>query len=455
MELNLPDFFLADLSSDAELSPRMIEEACDRLRENAGLYLKNRTTSQLVHTLCQLGENWLDPEFPFRQKLLEEGPQRTGFSIEVLLDGMDRMFRKWTPEAFEFWLTQEFGHVERMDYLASSRSEARENKSSRAIGPGLVTHITAGNLPVSAIQSMITTIVVRSGQFVKCASGASYLPCLFAHSVYQHDPKMAACIEVAEWKGGTHEIEDILFAKSDVVTASGSDKAIESIQSRVPPSTRFIDHGNRVSFAFISRKALSGLGLRRLIEQAAIDVMQWDQNGCLSPHVFYVQQKGIVPPEKFAELLAEELERNRLSFPRSPLSVQGSATIRTRRSFYEIRSATSRDTIAFFSQHGSDWSVIYEDEIRFQVSCGNRFIYVKGVETLEQALHGAEPIQHKVSTVALGAADDEIDELAADITRWGASRICPIGKMQDPPLHWRHDGRPALAELVRWTDWEM
>lgn len=455
MELNLPDFFLVDLPAQAELNAGMIDEACDRLKENADQYLRNRTTSQLVHTLCQLADNWLDPEFPFRQKLIQEGPAETGFSLEVLMSGLDRMFRQWTPENFEFWLIQEFGHVERFDYLAANRAESRENKAAMAQGPRLITHITSGNIPVPAIMSMVTGMLVRSAQFVKCASGASYVPRLFAHSLYQHDPKLAACIEIAEWKGGHDKVEDILFRKSDVLTVTGSEKALNAIRQRVPGHTRLLEYGHKVSFGFISRKALSGLSLKRLVKQAARDVMDWDQHGCLSPHVFYVQHKGIVPPEKFAEMLAEELEKNRLAYPRSPLAVEEAAAIRTRRSFYEIRAATSKDTVHYFSQDGTEWSVIFEEEIRFQNSCGNRFIYVKGVHSLEEALHGAEPIQHHISTIALGAADDEAEELAAEIARWGASRICPIGKMQSPPLHWRHDGRPALADLVRWSEWEQ
>jgi hypothetical protein len=27
--------------------------------------------------------------------------------------------------------------------------------------------------------------------------------------------------------------------------------------------------------------------------------------------------------------------------------------------------------------------------------------------------------------------------------------------MQNPPLTWRHDGRPSLGDLVRWTDLEL
>lgn len=456
MELKLPDFFLVDLPTEVDLQPRLISEACDRLRDNGVRYLQPRTTSQIVHSLCNLADNWLDDEFPFRQKLIEEGGEKSGFSVEVLLDGMDRMFRTWTPDQFEFWLTQDFGHVERLDYLASSRNEARESKSSMAFGPGLITHITSGNLPVPAIMSIVSGLLVKSAQFVKCASHCSFVPRLFAHSLYQHDSKFGACLELAEWKGGRSDIEEILFTKSDVVSLSGSDKAVEDVRERVAGKrTRFLDYGHKVSFGFISRKAMSGLSLKRLVSDAARDVMQWDQHGCLSPHVFYVQQKGTVPPEKFAELLAEELERNRLAYPRADLSVQESATIRSRRSFYEIRSATARDTVPYFCQDGTDWSVVYEDEIRFQVSCGNRFIYVKGVGSLEEALHGAVPVQEKVSTVSLGASDDESDDLALEIAKWGAPRICAVGKMQDPPIHWRHDGRPALADLVTWTDWEM
>jgi hypothetical protein len=59
-----------------------------------------------------------------------------------------------------------------------------------------------------------------------------------------------------------------------------------------------------------------------------------------------------------------------------------------------------------------------------------------------------------VSTVGLAASDEIARELALTLARWGVTRICPIGQMQNPPLTWRHDGRPALGDLVRWTDYE-
>jgi hypothetical protein len=85
----------------------------------------------------------------------------------------------------------------------------------------------------------------------------------------------------------------------------------------------------------------------------------------------------------------------------------------------------------------------------------NRFVYVKAVANLTEALEGADTVRGRVSTVGLGATEDHAAEIVRKLAFWGATRVCPVGKMQEPPLSWRHDGRPALADLVTWTDWEQ
>ena len=44
--------------------------------------------------------------------------------------------------------------------------------------------------------------------------------------------------------------------------------------------------------------------------------------------------------------------------------------------------------------------------------------------------------------------------LASALAALGASRICPLGTMQAPPLAWCHDGRGVLAPLARFCDRE-
>jgi hypothetical protein len=74
---------------------------------------------------------------------------------------------------------------------------------------------------------------------------------------------------------------------------------------------------------------------------------------------------------------------------------------------------------------------------------------------LTEALQNAETVRGQVSTVGLAVPEHKLEELAAQLARWGATRVCPLGRMQNPPLTWRHDGRPALGDLVTWTDMEM
>jgi hypothetical protein len=89
------------------------------------------------------------------------------------------------------------------------------------------------------------------------------------------------------------------------------------------------------------------------------------------------------------------------------------------------------------------------------MSCLNRFVYVKAVADLTTALRGADDIRGKVSTVGIAVPEEKNQEIATQLARWGVTRVCPLGQMQNPPLTWRHDGRPALGDLVTWTDWEQ
>ena len=453
--MNPPNFFLADLPPEAALHPGMITEGCRTLKRNRERYLAGRTTASLINLLAGLGKSWLEPAYPFRKMVLERGPQATGFSAATLARGLDSFFAQLTRENLSALLEQDLGSAGRLDEISASEIEARSDRAAIATAPELVAHIGAGNLPIPALHSLVLGVLARSAQFLKCASGASLVPRLFAHSLYEADSKLGACIEVAEWRGGHGPLEEALFAEADCVTATGGDEALAAIRHRLPARTRFLGYGARVSFAFITGRILTGLNARKVVARAAADVVAWNQLGCLSPHVIYVEQGGETTPEQFAELLAGELAAREQSEPRGDLPVEAAAAIASRRSMYEVRAAHSPETRHWCSRDSTAWTVVYDSDPQFQLSCLHRFIYVKGVKDTEEMLRGADSVRDQVSAVGLAATEDKAQELATSLARWGATRVCPLGRMQNPPLLWRHDGRPALADLVRWTDWEQ
>ncbi len=191
------------------------------------------------------------------------------------------------------------------------------------------------------------------------------------------------------------------------------------------------------------------------MRDAADDVVAWNQLGCLSPHVFYVEDDSRELALQFAERLAGELERREQTEPRGAIPDDAAADIASRRAMYEVRTAHMPDSSRHWCSDGSTaWTVIYETDTLFQLSCLNRFVYVKSTPDLDEVLKGAELVRDHLSTVGLATGEDEKEGIVTRLARWGATRVCPIGRMQKPPLTWRHDGRPLLSDLVRWTDWE-
>jgi hypothetical protein len=261
-------------------------------------------------------------------------------------------------------------------------------------------------------------------------------------------------MEIAGWRGGNRELEAALFAEADCVAATGSDETLASIRQRLPVTIRFLGYGQRVSFGFVAREVLREEEVAKIVSCAADDVIAWDQNGCLSPHVIYVEERGAVESDKFAELLAVELAKREAGEPRGKISTEESAAIASRRAIYETLAAHRADAKIWSSRNSTTWTVVFEHDVRFQFSCLNRFIYVKPVPDLNAVLQGVDEIRGKVSTVGIAAPPEKMQGLALRFAHWGATRICPLGRMQNPPLTWRHDGRPALGDLVTWTDYE-
>ena len=459
--MNLPNYFLADLPPEAELTPTIIVAACDTLKRNREKYLEPRSTDEMINFLCELGAEWLRPENKFRQlalksqvgvqasacspdtlkrELQSSGVPFTGFSPPILARGLDDFFRRFTPENFQALLAQDLG----ADFA-----------SQLWHGPNLLVHVAAGNLPNPALMSLTLGLLTRSAQFMKCASGASLLPRLFAHSIYELDRKLGSCLELAEWRGGRLELENALFAHADCVTATGSDEALAAIRARVPQNCRFLGYGQRVSFGFIAREMLREETVAQVFARAVDDVVAWDQNGCLSPHVFYVEEKGGVESDKFAALLAAEFMRRETIEPRGKIPVEESAAIASKRAIYEALATHRGDVKIWASPNSTAWTVVFEHELRFHFSPLNRFIFIKPVPDAKAVLQGVDEISGGISTVGVAAPPEKMKELARLFACHGATRICPLGQMQNPPLIWRHDGRPALGDLVTWTDFEQ
>jgi hypothetical protein len=453
--MELPNYFIADLPDGSTLTPKLIKEACQTLKENRAKFLATYSTASVIEILAKLAREWLDPEFPFRKEVLELGPERTGFGRNTLEAGLNRYFGQITRENLEALVVQDLGSLERLDEFAADETERKQDRMSIARGHDLLVQITGGVLPNPPFTSMIVGMLARSAQFLKCAGGTSFLPRMFAHSLYAMHPKLGACLEIVEWKGGTVELEEALFAEAGCVTATGSDEVITEIRRRLPARVRFVPYGHKLSVAYVTRDSLNKSGAEKIAGSVAEDIVAWNQLGCLSPHAVYVENGANIDTLAFAEILGGQLDLRESIEPRGVVSPQTSAAITTSRMFYEVRASADKETKVFASPGGTAWTVIHENSPQLQASCLNRFIFVKPVDTVDEFVASVGNLHGQISTVGLAAPMARLQTISRQLAEVGVTRICRVGNMQHPPLTWRHDGRPSLGELVTWTDIEL
>lgn len=468
---SLPNLYLADLGAGLELSPQTLRDAAYAIRRNREHWLVRQRTRTLVELLAYVGNQWLDPQSEYRIRALRDGVVDTGFGSATLARGLDAFFSSLTVEGLEGLIVQDLGDLKRLDAFSGSMPEMRTGRMSFARGPDLMGHFCAGNLPIPTLVSLVLGVLTKSAQFFKLPDRGGLIPRLFAHSLAQVEPKLGACLEFATWSRDRADLETALLEESDCVTVTGSDERVESLRRRLPARTRLVTYGHRVSFAYIAAEMLTVYGLKRLALDAATDVVAWNQLGCLSPHVIYVQEKGVITPEGFAEALAGQLARLESTEPRGELPPADAQTISATRTVYAMRRMSGgggldrqREESVFFesvttvqlwqSENSTAWTVVLDTDPTFRASCLHRFVYIRPVKELATVLRYAEPVRTHLSTVALAAPDEEASAQALQLARWGATRICPLGRMQLPSLLWRHDGRPALGDLVTWVDWE-
>ena len=109
----------------------------------------------------------------------------------------------------------------------------------------------------------------------------------------------------------------------------------------------------------------------RSVDDAAQSVSLYDQQGCLSPHLFYVDAKIA---RAYAEKLAVAMAEFEAHTPRGPISLTEQSEIVALRKEFAFRAAVnhSEPPACWASDGSTAWTVLYDPEPQFMASCRRR-----------------------------------------------------------------------------------
>lgn len=418
-------------------------EVIDHLVDAQRRLLK-RTNEEILHSLAEVFACWREKTDPFRQMAEEILPAVTRFSSAMVRHGLDLLFEGYRADAFHRLLHETFSKK----FLEGFPPHG--SGMSRAFGPSLTTHILAGSIPGIGLPGLVVAASLKSANLIKTSSGDPVFPALWVQSVARQDPELGECLAVLPWRGGQADVEEVAFARSEVVMAYGADATIRDIQGRI--KGRFVGHGHRLSFGCVGREVLTRAA--EVARRAAYDASLFDQQGCLSPHCVYIEEGGEVSPKEFAALLADAMEAWAAELPPGPPTIEEAAAVQTFRAQYEARELGGREVRLFCSPNGVEWTVIYDPDPTFTPSCLHRTVLVKPVADLTELPHLLRSWRPYLQAVGIEVSEERLQSLGPFWGRTGVSRICPLGKMQAPPLHWHQEGRDILHHLLRWVDLE-
>ena len=421
------------------LTAAQLGGALRRARDSARERLRRRSVDELLALADRVVANWLQPNSPQRGRAEALLPQATGFSPAMVRHGLPLLLAPLRAEAIRALLAAELGDHRRVDHLCGGRCAA---------GPPLIFHVLSGNIPGLGAAPILLSLMLKSAVLVKSAAGDPIFPALLAQSIAEVDREIAACLLVTYWRGGDRSLEAVALDTADLVVASGGDATIAALASRT--RGRFIGHGHRVSFAAIGRECLDGTRSASALAQAlAYDVSLWDQQGCLSPQLCYVESGGAVAPPEFAAQLARALGEYALSLPPRQLNFEEQAAVLRFRQQAEWRVGAELGLIA--SPESTAWSISVEPDADFTPTCLNRCVRIKMVRDLSGLAAALAPHRCHLEAAGLAVDPSRLRNLGPMLAGCGVHRICRLGEMQRPPLSWHQGGRPRVADWVEWT----
>ena len=434
------------------LSAQQMTALACRVRQASRRHLRTMTVSQIVAVVDQAIARLLDPEDSYRQQADQLLPIITGYDPEMVRLGLTSFFKTFRAPQLQRFVAEDFSNPKLLDEF----QPRPKGGAARAFGPELLFHSWAGNVPALPLWSLVCGLLVKAGNIGKLPSAEPLFAGLFARLLAEVHPPLADCLAVVWWKGGDEEQAGAVYAEADTVLAYGGNAALDEIRRRLPVTTRFLPYGHKLGFGVVGTAALDPLRGPATARLAAHDVMRYDQQGCYSPHVFYVERGGQVSPREFAQHLASELANLQHRFPRRALALEDAAAVAGWRQAGELQSLSATRGVELIGSDDTAWGVAYADQPQSLAPTAlNRSIQVVAVDRLDDVVAQVEAHRPFLQTAGLEVAPRELFRLAELLGAAGVTRITAIGSMTSPEAGWHHDGRFNLLDLVRIVEIEQ
>ena len=311
----------------------------------------------------------------------------------------------------------------------------------------------------SAQQNRIPAILIKNSR-----EEPLFAPILFS-IIETMDPNLVSTVALMIWDYEDDSLQDLIVSKADLILAAASDYSINQIDqvvSRVNPKVRFHKHGHKVSFttvgkSYLSRGVSGGDSFPELLEViavlSALDSIIWDQNGCLSSRIHFVEEggQGHYSAKEYGQMLTGKLRMLAKTLPRGGIPM---GRIHDRFDFFNTQ--TVSDQVQLCSTYEDDFIVVVDrrpwnsQQFKSMVNqCVERTMIVRPIASILEVpstyLSWIDEKNLQTMYVAIdgqahGSWSDDFAIFVEGVAKRGVTGVRSVGQGPYPQLAYSWDG---------------
>ena len=317
---------------------------------------------------------------------------------------------------------------------------------------GLVCHWIAGNVLTLGMFSLVQSLLAKNGNVVKIPVDSAKVMASMLRQLQGLEVcfkkqnftgnELLASLAVVSFSSQERQLNKEFSLIADAKIIWGGRQAVEKIVPLPQKETcHTIIFGPKYSFSVFDREFVEQGDLRDHLRRSVMDVVAFDQSGCSSPHVFFVEEGGISLSE-FGKILSCCFEEISQKYPKQGVDSATATTILNARARYYLD--PHREIIA---SSGTDWTILMDRSVTLEEPVMHRTVFLKEVDSLEQLI---PLISKRVQTIGLGIKNEEKKRrFCLEAGYRGVDRFVSPGLMNNFDAPW--DGLMTINHLVRWV----
>lgn len=392
--------------------------------------------NDIIDALDELAGIW-KVDGDFNQKAFELLSADNTMSKQTIRDTLSYLPLILNKAAIEKRLKSELGQIESMDSFV-----AQVNSSFKLLHAplGKVLHVTAGNVFLGAIDSLVMGLITKNTNIVKIGSRNNQFPKLFCESLNSlSKPKVLTDhICFIQWRGGDKEFEKRICKYSDAVIIWGGVEVIKSYRAIAGVDTKLIEFGPKLSFGVLDNMYFQKFE-ESVLKGICNDVLTWNQSACSNAQTYFIQQ-DIDINQFLAKLYNVFLNHNN-----KQLFIDANAQVERLKEMQRVSfSNFTTETKSFYNK---DFIISYKDNSSFDLSILNQTLNIKTFKSHDDLISMIKDMKFYFQTCGYGILKSR-QSLMMTLAKCGLKRFTDIGHMTSGTEGAPHDGQFPLRSLV-------